>query len=64
MPAHTHDVDLYLGWQTGGGVAVGRVTANNGDMNGWRAYTKSVGGGKAHNNMQPYMTLYMWRRTA
>lgn len=26
--------------------------------------TSSVGGGKSHNNLQPYITLYMWQRTA
>ncbi len=27
-------------------------------------YTSYVGGGQAHNNMPPYITCYMWRRTA
>jgi microcystin-dependent protein len=26
--------------------------------------TGSAGGGKAHNNMPPYVTVYVWRRTA
>lgn len=26
--------------------------------------TASAGGGNAHNNMPPYITCYMWRRTA
>lgn len=26
--------------------------------------TGSVGGGKAHNNMPPYLAVYMWQRTA
>ena len=26
--------------------------------------TNSVGGGSAHNNMQPYLSVYMWKRTA
>ena len=24
----------------------------------------STGGGAAHNNLQPYIVVYMWRRTA
>lgn len=26
--------------------------------------TSEVGGNQAHNNMPPYLTVYMWRRTA
>jgi len=26
--------------------------------------TGSTGGGQAHNNLQPYITVFMWRRTA
>ena len=26
--------------------------------------THSVGGNQAHNNLQPYITVYFWRRTA
>jgi hypothetical protein len=29
-----------------------------------RAYTSSVGGGGAHNNLQPYIVVHMWKRTA
>lgn len=27
-------------------------------------YTDSKGGSEAHNNLQPYITCYMWKRTA
>jgi len=48
--AHTHTFDVpYWGGRTGGG-----GTGNTG----------TAGGNEAHNNLQPYITCYMWKRTA
>ena len=30
----------------------------------WTGETSSVGGNAAHNNMPPYLTVYMWKRTS
>lgn len=62
MPSHTHRSQTCVGWQTGGGNSVGRVTSNNGDYNGWPTTIYNTGGDKPHNNMPPYYTVYMWRR--
>lgn len=55
------------------------LVSNNGEgdsKNGWfptsagsevtkrQVTTNSVGNEKAHNNLQPYITCYMWKRTA
>lgn len=31
--------------------------------NSWTGSTSSVGGSQSHNNIQPYITVYMWKRT-
>ena len=56
LPAHTHTA---LGESGAGG------SGTAGNANSSETYnTGSTGGGGAHNNLQPYITAYMWRRTA
>jgi hypothetical protein len=46
------------------------TSGNNNDGNGYSVYndnnrtTGSTGGDQPHNNLQPYITVYMWKRTA
>lgn len=39
---------------------------NSSSGKGWNGNmgTHTVGGGDSHNNIQPYITVYFWRRTA
>lgn len=63
MPAHSHSTNIRVADQD----PTGRTSGTNGWLiDGASAvkYTDSVGGGKAHNNMPPYLSVYMWRRTA
>lgn len=58
IPAHVHTYDRTTGPQN---------VAPGADVAAWNvpttANTSSIGGGGAHNNLQPYMVVYMWKRT-
>lgn len=56
IPAHTHTV---TGNNVGGSGGV-RIDASD----SFTDTTSSTGGGGAHNNLQPYIVTYMWKRTA
>lgn len=70
MPAHTHngpatgDGNMVGGGSGGSGAS---IRIGDGSM-GYRVYssptTGSTGGGGAHNNLQPYIVVRMWKRTA
>ena len=59
MPAHTHSYQNQSVDQTVVGGALG--AAYQTEIN---QTTGSTGGGGAHNNLQPYIVCYMWKRTA
>lgn len=58
MPAHKHAVG-YGANTTAGSAEIPVVSATR-----TSAETTSVGGGHPHNNMPPYLAVYMWQRTA
>lgn len=60
MPDHTHTAKGWAAVTDGSGTY--RVLGADGDA---RAYdVDHAGGGAAHNNMPPYLVVYMWKRTA
>lgn len=62
MPRHHHS--LFSVDTTGGSVGRRNGTYYNGGWWGNYENTTDAGGDGSHNNMQPYITVYMWKRTA
>tara|TARA_S200002703_G_scaffold44715_1_gene39125 strand:+ start:15359 stop:16087 length:729 start_codon:yes stop_codon:yes gene_type:complete len=60
MPAHTHDI-LYQELDDVG-VTTHPAGTQPGDPTATIA-TQSTGGGQAHSILQPYIVVYMWKRT-
>ena len=70
MPSHTHDMDdaVYgnyknrLGIRGDGGGGKNLVPTMT-QTDGYSKYLPTnTGGGQAHNNMPPYLAVYMWKR--
>lgn len=61
MPRHRHDLRKYLN----NGTTTAWVLDNVNMKYGWTAEDVAYAGGdQAHNNLQPYITCYMYKRTA
>lgn len=64
MPAHAHDLrDLGINWSSGNYQYLAQYS-NEGSPKGRALTTYNTGGGKSHNNMPPYLAVYMWKRIA
>jgi len=61
MPNHAHGINTGCGSV----VDAGGIVLRGWSGDSYKTLTSgSVGGSVAHNNMPPYLAVYMWRRTA
>ena len=75
MPKHRHSSDSFMDGYTNSGIVgqdryctwINDGAPNNNAPNTAESgpvVTSLVGGSQSHNNMPPYLTVYMWRRIA
>lgn len=66
MPGHRHPNGCRVQWYNDAtnGFQVTWIDNANLSVDKGTVYTEYVGGNQPHNNMPPYRSVYMWRRTA
>jgi len=62
MPSHTHTFNQYAG--DGANNTINQLNTTDEATQFPKFTTDATGGGASHNNMPPYIVVYMWKRTA
>ena len=60
MPSHNHGANIRANYQVNKGTA--NYICDYVEGANEQIYVNNTGGGQAHNNMPPYLTVYMWKR--
>ena len=61
MPSHNHVINFDQIWGWGGTKSL--ATTSGGPYAGG-GYVRDTGGNQPHNNMPPYLAVYVWKRVA
>lgn len=64
MPSHNHGFNGDLFWSSADGGWASFRSGTSSSAGTALLNTQSKGGGQAHNNMPPFLAVYVWKRTA